>query len=54
MGAVKHIECIQGIENQALGSAKNAFPTQFHLFSVFPTFFFSIENFCLSHTLCQF
>ena len=39
MGAVKHIEYIQGIENQALGSAKNAFPIQFHLFQFFPTFF---------------
>ena len=54
MGAVKHIEYIQGIENQALGSAKDAFPIQFHLFSVFSYLFFSIENFCLSHTLCQF
>ena len=52
MGAVKHIEYIQGIENQALGSAKDAFPIQFHLFSVFSyLFFLNRKLLSLSHAM---
>mgnify|MGYP001357965904 CR=1 FL=1 len=52
MGAVKHIEYIQGIENQALGSAKNAFPIQFHLFQFFSyLFFLNRKLLFLSHAM---